>query len=528
MIYLLPHIIEHSASRFPDKEAFRFDEKGISYAALQAKMNQVARTLAANGVKRGDRVGIYLHKSLESAVAVFGIMQAGAAYVPLDPLMPVSRLAFILEDCGIQALISHQSKAERITEAVATRPLSLNCVIGASDIDGVAACLGWDEVNRASPEPFLAGTMEQDMAYIMYTSGSTGEPKGIIHTHQSGLTYAKMAAAEYRLTADDRLSNFPPLHFDQSIFDFYAGPLVGATTVIIPEEYMKFPASLSELIEDERLTIWYSVPYALIQLLLHGVLEERNLSSLRWVLYGGEPFPPKHMRELQLAWPHATFSNVYGPAEVNQCTAYPIPPVAENDETPIPIGPIWLNSHGLVVDGADRPVEPGEIGELLVRTPTMMAGYWNRPDLNRKAFYFAPKDGGVKQRYYRTGDLVQTLASGDLLFIGRKDRQIKLRGYRVELDEIEAALVSHPAVAEAAAYTVEKSADDKMIQAAIILKTTAPPKIELNQFRQHLQTKLPKYAIPESFVIFKAFPRTGSGKIDRRKLQANASSNLIA
>ncbi|MFK7804950.1 MAG: AMP-binding protein, partial [Anaerolineae bacterium] len=270
------------------------------------------------------------------------------------------------------------------------------------------------------------------------------------------------------------------------------------------------------------------VPYALIQLLLNGVLEERDCSSMRWVLYGGEPFPPKHMRGLQLAWPNATFSNVYGPAEVNQCTAFLIPPIAENDETPIPIGRMWFNTHGLIVDSDDQSVEPGDIGELIVRAPTMMQGYWKRPDLNKKAFYFDKKEGGIKHRYYRTGDLVQELPGGELVFLGRKDRQIKLRGYRVELDEVEAGLVSHEAVAEVAAYMVQKTDDDKMIQAAIILKESATADIQLDEFKRHLQNKVPKYAIPESFVIFKDFPRTGSGKVDRRKLQANASLTLIA
>lgn len=522
MLYTLPQLIQYHAVHSPDKEAFRFDETGISYAQLWEKSNQLAHTLRSNGLQRGDRVGIYLHKSLESIVSVFGILQAGGAYVPLDPQLPQKRLAFILKDCGIKLLISQPSKAKNIETALSQH--QLNALIGVDEMPNCINCLSWADVYGQQVEPFDVGLMEQDIAYIMYTSGSTGEPKGIIHTHASGLTYAKMAAAEYQLSADDRLSNFPPLHFDQSIFDIFSGALVGATTVIIPEEYMKFPASLSELIEDEKITIWYSVPFALIQLLLHGVLEERDLSSLRWVLYGGEPFPPKHMRGLQLAWPNAKFSNVYGPAEVNQCTAYEIPLIGEGDEAPIPIGRIWFNADGLIVDENDDPVSPGEVGELLVRAPTMMQGYWNRPDLNKKAFYFHKKDGGVSHRYYRTGDLVQEPINGELEFLGRKDRQVKIRGYRIELDEIEAALASHPQVAEAAAYLLGEG-ETKQLEAALTLKGST----EINQIelRQHVMGKVPRYAVPENIISVQTFPRTGSGKINRRALQQQRTEELV-
>ena len=276
--------------------------------------------------------------------------------------------------------------------------------------------------------------------------------------------------------------------------------------------------------EDEQLTIWYSVPFALIQLLLHGVLEERNLLSIRWVLYGGEPFPPKHMHGLQQVWPHATFSNVYGPAEVNQCTAYPIPLLAADHSEPIPIGRMWFNTDGIIVDHDDHIVEPGEVGELLVRAPTMMQGYWNRPDLNAQAYFYRQLEGCVAHKYYRTGDLVQELPDGELLFLGRKDRQVKVRGYRIELDEIEAGLVDHIAIAEAASYVLTDEEDNKKLEAAVILKSDLS--VDQNTLKHHLQNKVPKYAIPEEIVFMNSFPRTGSGKINRRELQKLRSEIL--
>ncbi|MEL6263929.1 MAG: AMP-binding protein, partial [Cyanobacteria bacterium J06626_6] len=364
-------------------------------------------------------------------------------------------------------------------------------------------------------------TMEQDLAYIMYTSGSTGTPKGIMHTHRSGLNYAKMAAATYGLTHTDRLGNHSPLHFDMSTLDYFSGPLVGATTVIIPAAYTKLPASLSQLVQDESMTIWYSVPFALIQLLLRGALEERDLSALRWVLFGGEPYPAKYMYGLMEKLPQARFSNVYGPAEINQCSYYHVPPLAEGESAPdevAPIGKIWANAEEIVVDEYDEPVPSGKIGELLVRTPTMMQGYWQRPDLNEKCFY-RTEITYQDAVFYRTGDLVQRIGD-NYHFVGRKDRQVKMRGYRVELDEIEAALVSHEQVEQAAAYAVPADVGSVRVEAAAILKPAATlSEAELLTF---VSARLPRYAVPQRVEILPVFPRTGTGKIDRRSLQKRA------
>ncbi|MEM1256122.1 MAG: AMP-binding protein [Cyanobacteria bacterium P01_H01_bin.21] len=391
---------------------------------------------------------------------------------------------------------------------------------------GVDHC-DWSDILPNDTPPSVQ-VMEQDLAYIMYTSGSTGPPKGIMHTHRSGLNYARMAAHTYGLTHTDRLGNHSPLHFDMSTLDYFSGPLVGATTVIIPEAYMKVPASLSQLAQDEKLTIWYSVPFALIQLLLRGVLEERELSALRWVLFGGEPYPAKYMYGLMERLPQARFSNVYGPAEINQCSYYHVPPLAKGQTMPkevAPIGQIWANAEERVVNDADQPVASGDIGELLVRTPTMMVGYWQRPDLNESAFY-RTEIAHQTAVFYRTGDLVHQLPDGNYQFVGRKDRQIKTRGYRIELDEVEAALVGHPHVEEAAAYGVSAEAGSHQVEAAVILKTeTGLSEIDLLNY---VGERLPGYAVPRKVAIATTFPRTGTGKIDRRALQQQAERRLTS
>ena len=520
MLYLLTQAVDRAAARDAAHAAIRFQGRTLTYGDLAQRSNQLARVLIEYGVRRGDRVGIFMPKRIESAIAIHGIMKAGAAYVPLDPTAPPARIAFILRDCGIRHVVTEPGRLSVLANATAEHG-ALVAAIGVSDAQGSAAeAIGWDEVHSASDATPDAGTMEQDLSYILYTSGSTGVPKGVMHTHRSALSFAEIAVREYGLRADDRLSNHAPLHFDLSTLDYFAGALAGATTVIIPESHTKLPASLSKLIEEESLTVLYAVPFALLQLLLHGALARRDFSALRWVLFGGEPFPPKHLRALMEVLPAARFVNVYGPTEVNGVTHYPIPALIEED-TPIPIGTPYGNVEMMIVDENDDPVAPGETGLLLVRTPTMMRGYWGRPDLNARAFYRRPAFDLYEDTFHRTGDLVRLRPDGNLDFLGRKDRQIKTKGYRVELDEVEAALLQHADVEAAAAFPVANGEGSQRIEAAVTLRR--PGSVVAAELVRHAASHLPTYAIPERIAVLTEFPRTSTDKIDRIRLQAMAA-----
>jgi len=524
MNYLLTHALEHWAGETPDHPAFRFNGNSLDYAGLWRSAGRLARVLIDNGVRRGNRVGIYMNKCLQTPVAVYGIMRAGAAFVPLDANAPAARLRHMISHCGIRVLVTHPPKAKDI-HGLLDGSNGLDCVIGTDDPgNGAIRMISWDEVDSVPENPPDAAVMEQDLAYIMYTSGSTGLPKGIMHTHYSGLSYARLAARTYGLNRDDRLGNHSPLHFDMSTLDYFAGPLVGATTVIIPEAYTKLPASLSQLVEDEKLTIWYSVPFALIQLLLRGVLDQRDTRSIRWVLFGGEPFPPKYLYALMELWPQARFSNVYGPAEVNQCTYYHVTGPAADRDRAIPIGYVWDNVEELIVDDDDRPVADGEAGELLIRAPTMMRGYWEAPELNAEAFYKRPVTSDICDHFYRTGDVVQLNSEGLLEFLGRKDRQVKIRGYRVELDEIENALASHSQVEESGVYVIPGEDESLQIEAAVIIRDGGATGTD--ELRAFAAERLPLYALPARILIHTTFPRTTSGKVDRRALRALALERM--
>lgn len=521
MVYLLTQPIGIGAERTPDREAVRCMGKGLTYSELWGQVNSLARVLIDRGVKKGDRVGIYMNKSLESAVSLYGIMQAGAAYVPLDPYAPASRLAFVVRDCGIRHIISKPEKQFQLEEILAETP-DVQHLIGIEPEESQPiASISWDDVRNTSSSVVDAGTIEMDLAYILYTSGSTGNPKGIMHTHRSGLSFAEWGAKVYDLQPDDRLSNHAPLHFDLSTFDFFAGAYAGATTVIIPEALTKFPANMSRFMETEKISVWYSVPFALIQLLQRGGLPERDLSALRWILFAGEVFPTKHLRELMQTLPGVKFSNLYGPTETNVCTYYNVDHIPEGDE-PVPIGKVCDNDEGLVVDADGQPVADGEVGELLIRGGTVMRGYWNQPEKTQKGFYRRPVFGFLEDTFYHTGDLVQLDEDGNYRYLGRKDRQIKTRGYRVELDEIEVALLSYPQVEEAAVYPIPDGQGSNLIEASVVAKQDV--EMDISQLTDHISKHLPPYAVPVNIYLLDAFPRTSTGKINRRELQAQSSS----
>lgn len=517
MIYTFSNIIQQSAKRFPQHDAFRCGKEAITYADLHQKTNQLAHFLVNAGVQKGDRVGVYLNRCLDTAIAIYGIMKAGAVYVPIDTTAPHHRSLFLIKDCDIEYLVSNKTQRRKL-QAIANEKSGLKGIIGVQQ-DWAIPTISWTNIFEESTASLSLRILEQDPAYIIYTSGSTGIPKGIMHSHYSGLSYARLTADLYELNEHDRIGNHAPLHFDISTLGFFTAPLVGATTIIVPEAYTRLPASLATLMEKEKITVWYSVPLALIQILQQDLIASKDFSALKWILYGGEPFPLKYLQQLMDELPQVTFSNVYGPAEVNQCTYYNFKKIAPT-ETSVPLGQAWNATEVLIVDDQDTIITDDSVGELLVRSATRMMGYWKQADLTERSYYRRSLVTGVEQIFYRTGDLVKRRVDGQLMFLGRKDRQIKIRGYRVELDEVEAKLLKHKEVREAVTFSLI-AGEQKSIEAAVILHPHGT--IDSKNLLVYLNQQLPSYAVPNRIHILEDLPRTSTGKISRQALKQQFS-----
>ena len=502
----LSTLLDTACDASPASEALVGLEERTDWAGWLGASAAVADRLVDAGVAPGDRVAIACLKDLQSHVAVHAVLRAGAVVVPVDPLAPAAVVHDVLRDAEVAAVLGDARTVDAIDPwSVDGLPLRSVLRRGVDQVDD--RTLDWDEVVASAREASSPVDVRvDDPAYIIYTSGSTGRPKGIVHTHGSALAYARRAADTYGLTPEDRVAGIPPLHFDQSTFELYAAPLARAAVVAMSEAQVRFPATLTERSADEKITIWYSVPSLFRQVVERGGLADRDMSPLRHILYGGEPFPSGALAELHAALPHVEVTNVYGPAEVNECTNHRVEfPVDRAGDTPI--GRPWSGVDVAVVDADGLDATDGE---LLVAGPTMMLGYWRRPDLTERAI--VERDG---RRWYRTGDIVSVDGDGVLWFRGRRDNQIKLRGVRLELEAIEGVVGDAPGVAEA---VVAPDPTGSHLEAAVVLREAAD--FDLGAVRAFCSARLAAVAVPRRFHVHRSLPTTGSGKVDRASVRA--------
>lgn len=519
---LLTDAVQRAAARRPDGPAISMAGTELTYGELNRRSDAVASVLFGRGVQRGDRIGLYAHKSVELLVAMWGVMKAGAAYVPINPDAPLAYVQDLLVECGITHLVTGESKRRVVAELAAQGALRTCMGLERNGTPLDALCVPWSDALAGADEPPAIALTGDDLAYIIFTSGSTGRPKGIMHSHRTALAYAEVASATFGFVPEDRITNHAPLNFDLSTLELFAGAVAGATVVVVSEAHARLPASFAQLLEDERVTVINAVPFALVQLVHRGAPDDRDLSAVRWVLFGGEVFPTRDLRTLMERLPSAQFGNVYGPAEVNGCT-YRIVPELDTDRTePISIGTLYDGMEAMVVDRDDRAVERGTVGELLIRSPAHMLGYWRQPDLTERSRL--RRNGEV---WYRTGDLVWVDDEGLLRLVGRRDRQVKSRGNRVELDEVETVLGTHPGVEQAVVFAVPDSDGSQRIEAVVVLFDDSAPSPSEGDLRRHVANHLPRYAVPRQVRIVATIPRTSSGKPDRVTLATEAAGTSL-
>ena len=513
----LPQLLVLSAQKHPERIAVQDSDGTITYRDLNQLSDRLRDRLIDVGVCPGDRVGIYLHKSIDAVASIFGILKAGAAYVPVDPGAPSARNAYIFSDCTVKVILIEKQFVERLcAEFASQKELPTLLVLeGTGSGNYLKSVLEGANADHPSP-PTSFELSPEDLAYILYTSGSTGKPKGVMLSHQNALNFVDWCSEAFQPSEIDRFSSHAPFHFDLSILDIYVAIKHGATLVLIDEEVGKDPLRLAPFISDKGISVWYSTPSILSFLAQYGKLGQYGYPNLRLVLFAGEVFPIKHLRMLKDLLPQPRYFNLYGPTETNVCTYFEIPGTIPMDQTkPFPIGvPCSHYKNSIrVVDEQGQDVEIGQMGELIATGPGVMQGYWNLPERTANAF-LVDSSG---QRWYKTGDVVVQDEDGNYLYVSRRDRMVKKRGYRVELGEIEAGLYNHPDIKEAAVIAMSNDENGVQIKAFLSFKgEQRPSRIELKRF---CAEKLPSYMIPDFFSFMESLPKTSTDKIDYQKLK---------
>jgi amino acid adenylation domain-containing protein len=529
MAHLLQDLLTESARRAPGRPAVASGERFLSYEELDRLSNQVARALLAQGVAPGDRVGILAPKSAASVVAVFGVLKTGACYVPLDHKSPAGRLAAIMTDSGIAVVLADEGTAPQAAALAESVPRLRSLIVTGPhwgpEVSRTPGALPpglvvvpWDAVLAGPAEALGADrAIDTDLAYILYTSGSTGAPKGVMISHRASLTFVEWAAGCTGLGERDRVCSPAPLHFDLSVFDVFATCQAAACMAVVPEMTSMFPARLAQWMERERISVWYSVPSVLTMLVTYGNLRGFDLSGLRAIIFAGAVFPAKHLSVLMAELPGARYLNWYGPTETNVCTWYEVPPGSAALTAPVPIGRACANTDAFAVTHDGRRISgPGEEGELYVRGSGLMRGYWGDPEKTHRMLVRNPFQAAYDEPAYRTGDLVTLDEDGNYVFLGRRDGMVKTRGYRVELGEVESALYGHPAIREAVVLPVPDELLGSRLRA--VISASGPGGLNREEVLDHCRRRLPGYMVPDVVEFREALPRTSTGKIDRALL----------
>jgi amino acid adenylation domain-containing protein len=456
-----------------------------------------------------------MRKSADAVAAMFGIMSAGGAYVPVDPTAPAVRSAYIFQDCKVKVILAEERLADKLKDEFRAMEFGPTMIIleeiGAGA--GLAKALDESATNDLVTSTSGGAVESSSLAYILYTSGSTGRPKGVMLTHGNAACFIDWCSDVFQPNSEDRFSSHAPFHFDLSILDIYVCLKHGATLVIVDEQLGKEPVRLAPWIAERKLTFWYSAPSILSMLAQFGKLRQYDYSSLRTVLFAGEVFPIKHLKLLKSLLPQPRYFNLYGPTETNVCTWYEVPSRIPDAQTePVPIGRACRHCRALVVDEAGKEVTRGQEGELCIAGPSVLQGYWNLPDQTSRAFL---PDHEV--RWYRTGDIVVEQPDGGFRFLGRRDRMVKKRGMRIELGEIEATLYKQPAIEEAAVVALPD--DEGGVRIKAFVSTRDAVKISIIELKRHCADNLPLYMVPDLFQWLESLPKTSTDKIDYQRLK---------
>jgi len=518
--YLLQSYLDRACRAHPEKIALVDDQGSISYKELLRDADRIAHCLRANGVQRQDRVVICMKRSARVVLAILGILKADAIYVPMDAKAPLERLLKVIRDCRPSALICDQTVLPALDLARSQIPSVRRLIVfGAGS--GTIGDLPWVNWEDASPPPVPIPryrNIDADAAYILYTSGSTGSPKGVTISHLNVISYIEWAVEYFCIREEDRILGTAPFHFDMSTFDIYSALKAGATLCIAPERLLLFPNKLLDLIEQEGVTLWKGVSSLLMYLSSAGSLKDGRIPTLEKILFGGEVLATKHLMNWMQHFPSKRFYNVYGPTETTGISAcYPVERAPCTPSEPVPIGRACSNTEIFVLTEENRLAQVGEPGELCIRGSGLSLGYWDDEEKTARAFVRNPLGCTQNDRIYRTGDLARLRKDGELEYLGRKDFQVKFMGYRIELFEIEQAILALDNVHQAAVELCDPVMGEVPELVAFI---AGKGQMDPASILDDLGRVVPSYMVPKRIIALPDIPLTDRGKTDRAALKA--------
>lgn len=501
-IYNLGQALTSVCREDGDKTAIIFDGKEkITFRALDQMSNMVANYLMRNGINKNDVIAIQNQKSPIGFATMLACLKLGVIYTNFDYTNPAERLKKILQTANPKMVIADEYNSE--IEKLCSEMVITYKVLSENDLKQESTVLSEDLLNNVS---------DANPAYIMFTSGSTGIPKGVLISHRSLLNFIEWGKATYHLQENDIMTNVNPIYFDNSVFDFYCSVFNGITMAAFSRDVIGRPKEMLQIIHDVQCTFWFSVPSMLIYLTNLKLLTKEILKSIRIFSFGGEGYPKELFRKLYNIYsPKADFYNVYGPTEGTCiCSAYKVQKEDVEEEGLLPLGQIAPNFDYSILN---EKGEEAQRGELCLRGSQLALGYYNDSERTQKAFVQYEKVNAYQCRMYRTGDLVE-LKEGKLYFLGRLDNQIKHMGYRIELEEIENNLIKIEGIKQCAVvHTISKNNFSKLVAFVAM-----DQKITEQEMRYKLQAFLPGYMIPNQVCFMEELPKNMNGKIDRQVL----------
>jgi amino acid adenylation domain-containing protein len=524
MASLLQQLVTKQTEQRPDQVAIVYKQEQLTYGQLEEASNQLARLLKDAGCQKGDRVCFLIPKTPAAIITILGILKADCVYVPLDTSSPAPRLAMIIDACQPKWIIAGGQVISLLDELMAEKH------------QRQAISIGWMEQGRAEGHNFKSLFSHEDLlnypgtgldyqngvtdaAHILFTSGSTGVPKGVVITHSNVIHFIDWAVNYFGTKPSDKISSHPPLHFDLSTFDIYGTLSSGAQLHIVPTELNLLPHKLAEFIRSSQLTQWFSVPSVLNFMAKADVVRDNDFPTLERLLWCGEVFPTPPLIYWMQRLPHVKFTNLYGPTEATIASSYyTVPQCPQDEKAQIPIGTACDGEELIVLDEELKSLPAGEIGDLYIAGVGLSPGYWRDQEKTDAVFLPRPGSSDPNDRIYKTGDLAKVGDDGLVYYLGRADSQIKSRGYRIELGEIETALNALNLTEESAIVAINTGGFEgvSICCAYVPLNDVDATPARL---RSDLSKALPSYMLPSRWMSFDRLPKNANGKIDRRRLK---------